>query len=219
MALIWGLVGVSKPLLTTPSLCVSGSFGSLFSRRFSHRVHPRQKPGRIAVLAFLGFLLLPLHGHARGTYMTVSEFVEDAFAGAAPSAQTLWLSGEMQERLKGIFGHPYKGLRLRYWQQADKSAWILEEIGKEMPITLGVVVNGGAIERIRVLTYRESRGGEIRHPFFTEQFEGARLIAGDSLDRQIDGITGATLSVRAATRVAEAALALSQSVSDAGDTP
>ncbi len=215
MASIWGLVGVSKPLLTTRTSCVSGSFGSLFS----HRGSPRQKPGCIALLAILCFMLLPLHAQARGTYMTVSEFVEGAFEGAAPSAQTLWLSGDMQERLKAIFGHPYKGLRLRYWKQADKSAWILEEIGKELPITLGVVVKGGAIERIRVLTYRESRGGEIRHPFFTEQFEGARLIAGDSLDRQIDGITGATLSVRAATRVAEAALALSQSLYDAGDTP
>ncbi|HCS29554.1 MAG TPA: FMN-binding protein, partial [Spongiibacteraceae bacterium] len=67
---------------------------------------------------------------------------------------------------------------------------------------------------IRILTYCESRGGEVRHPFFTEQFEGAQLGADDTLDRQIDGITGATLSVRAVTRVAEAALVLAAAVAD-----
>ncbi|MBN49781.1 MAG: FMN-binding protein [Spongiibacteraceae bacterium] len=151
---------------------------------------------------------------ARGTYLTVPEFVSSTFRGSEPPLKTLWLSGELQQRLHKVFGHPYKSLRLRYWQQDAKSAWVLEEIGKELPITLGVVVNGASIEQIRILTYRESRGGEVRHPFFTEQFEGAQLGADDTLDRQIDGITGATLSVRAVTRVAEAALVLAAAVAD-----
>lgn len=172
----------------------------------------KQKPGRAAALAFLCCLLVPPSVLARGTYLTVSEFVDNAFGGASPPPKTLWLSGDLQQRLADIFGHSYKGLRLRYWQQESKTVWILEEIGKELPITLGVVVNAGAIEHIRVLTYRETRGGEVRHPFFTEQFEGASLTTADALDRQIDGITGATLSVRAVTRVAEAALVLAESV-------
>lgn len=149
---------------------------------------------------------------ARGSYMTMSEFVESGFGASAPAPKTLWLSGEVQARLEAIFGHPYKALRVRYWQRGEKTAWMLEEIGKEMPITLGVLVSGHSIERVRILTYRESRGGEVRHDFFTEQFEGATLLADDSLDRQIDGITGATLSVRAVTRVAEAALVLAETV-------
>ncbi|HCS29553.1 MAG TPA: FMN-binding protein, partial [Spongiibacteraceae bacterium] len=96
---------------------------------------------------------------ARGTYLTVPEFVSSTFRGSEPPLKTLWLSGELQQRLHKVFGHPYKSLRLRYWQQDAKSAWVLEEIGKELPITLGVVVNGASIEQIRILTYRESRGG------------------------------------------------------------
>ncbi len=159
-------------------------------------------------------LLVLLAGSAlaRGSYMTMAEFVDSGFGGEVPAPKTLWLSGDVQQRLERIFGHPYKALRVRYWQQDGKTAWMLEEIGKEMPITMGVLVNGNSIERVRILTYRESRGGEVRHPFFTEQFEGAVLQADDALDRQIDGITGATLSVRAVTRVAQAALVLAEVV-------
>jgi len=86
--------------------------------------------------------------------------------------------------------------------------WVMDEIGKEKPITLGVVVDGGAIESLDVLVFRESRGWEIRHPFFTDQFRRLRLGHDGGLDRPVDGITGATLSVRAAKRVATAALIL-----------
>ncbi len=209
-ALTSALDGVSKRLRKTASSCVLGSFGSLFSCEKFALGMPLRK------LALIVLFSLSVSGvvMARGSYLTVPEFVANAFAGESPPVKTLWLSGELQQRLHSIFGHPYKSLRLRYWQQDAKTAWVLDEIGKELPITMGVVVNGGAIEQLRILTYRESRGAEVRHPFFTEQFEGARLGQGDVLDRQIDGITGATLSVRAVTRVAEAALVLAETVAD-----
>jgi hypothetical protein len=46
----------------------------------------------------------------------------------------------------------------------------------------------------------------VRYPFFTDQFDGATLTAKSRLDRNIDGITGATLSVGAVTRIARVAL-------------
>ncbi len=71
-----------------------------------------------------------------------------------------------------------------------------------------MIIDDGAIRAVRILAYREPRGWEVRHRFFTEQFDGARLAAGGGLDRDIDGIAGATLSVRAVRRVSELALAL-----------
>ena len=76
------------------------------------------------------------------------------------------------------------------------------------PITTGLVINEDRVERIRVLEYRESRGGEVRHPFFTGQFKGAGLTEEHRLDRPIDGISGATLSVRALKKLAALALYL-----------
>jgi hypothetical protein len=60
---------------------------------------------------------------------------------------------------------------------------------------------------VTVLAFRESRGWEIRHPAFTQQFKDATLID-NALDRHIDGVSGATLSVWAMTAVTRLALYL-----------
>jgi hypothetical protein len=103
-------------------------------------------------------------------------------------------------------------LRLRYWQEGERTAWILEDIGKDKPITLGITVARQQIERVDVLAFRESRGWEIRYPFFTSQFSGLTLAEDGYLSKPIDGITGATLSVRAVERVARLALWLDAQV-------
>ena len=75
-----------------------------------------------------------------------------------------------------------------------------------------MVVAGERIERVEVLAFRESRGWEIRYPFFTDQFSGLTLAEDGYLSEHIDGITGATLSVRAVERVARLALWLDAQV-------
>jgi len=42
----------------------------------------------------------------------------------------------------------------------------------------------------------------VRHEFFTKQFNFAKLTNDNRLTHHIDGITGATLSVRALTKTA-----------------
>jgi len=145
---------------------------------------------------------------ARGTYQEPEAFLAEAFSGNAPEPAVIWLTGERKDVVKQLLGHRYASLRVRYWQRAQRSAWILEEIGKDLPITVGVVVNKGKLQRISVLVFRESRGEEIRHPFFTRQFLDAQIDANRNLDRHIDGISGATLSVRAMKKLARLALYL-----------
>lgn len=146
---------------------------------------------------------------ARGVYLTTGEFLDEAFPSAAPEPRTLWLSAELKRRVEGVLGQPPAQLRMRYWRAGQRTAWVLDEIGKTHPITFGVVVEDDVIAAIRVLEFRESRGDEVRHAFFTRQFEGAGLTGDDArLDRGIDGITGATLSVWAMRKVARLALLL-----------
>ncbi|MHB1240139.1 MAG: FMN-binding protein [Gammaproteobacteria bacterium] len=84
---------------------------------------------------------------------------------------------------------------------------------------MGVVVNSGRITRLDVLIFRVSRGRDVRHPFCTQQFRGARLDTDGRLDRNVDGITGATLSVHALIRVARFALLLHRHTEFADGTP
>ena len=67
----------------------------------------------------------------------------------------------MRTAASNILGHAPAMLRMRYWQAGAKTAWIIDEIGKELPITFGVVVENDAIQVLRVLQFRESRGWEI----------------------------------------------------------
>jgi hypothetical protein len=153
-----------------------------------------------AAVAFAGA------GGQAGRYVETEDYLAEQFPAGVPAVSTLWVSGELREEVEHILGHRFGKLRVRYWYDGNTSLWVLDEIGKELPITIGVTVRDHAIADVRVLEFRESRGWEVKYPFFTEQFRQARLNGGGHLDREIDSITGATLSVSAVTRVAKVAL-------------
>ena len=172
---------------------------------------------RAAIRFLIAFVLAlaPLVQAATGAgrYLDVDAYLDSAFPAGVPAPRTLWVDGELRQAVEDALGSRFPTLRVRYWYDGATSAWILDEIGKELPITIGVTVSGDAIDAVRILEFRESRGWEIRYPFFTDQFRGIRLTSEQHLDRRIDGVTGATLSVRAVTRVARVALILHDKVS------
>ncbi len=145
-------------------------------------------------------------------------------------SKTLWLDSALQDSISKILDHNYPKLRLSYWQSAlsstpnqiskisaDKmshfqTVWILEEIGKEKPITFAVSIKNNQVNLIRVLKFRESRGGEIQMIAFSNQFQHAGLDENLLLDKDIDGITGATMSVNAMKKITRLALMLHRHV-------
>jgi len=147
-----------------------------------------------------------------GRYLDQTEFLDSVFGRSTPEQGVLWVSSELRESVESLLGRRFTMLRIRYWFEGEKTAWILDEIGKEEPITIGVSVEDDRISSVRVLEFRESRGWEVRYPFFTDQFRGARLVEYGKIDRRIDGITGATLSVAAVDRVVRLALMLDEQV-------
>ncbi len=161
-------------------------------------------------------LLLLSFGLRAEVYLPPEQFLAESFDGQAPKPGVLWIAGDTREAVEKILGHRPGALRVRYWARGARTAWILEEIGKTQPITTGIVVDNGSVARITVLIYRESRGWEVRYPFFTDQFKGTKLVGANELDRNIDGISGATLSVRALTRLARVALLLDAKVHQEG---
>lgn len=156
----------------------------------------------------LGLTLAAGSANASETLLEPQQFVAQQFDGEPPTPAAIWLTGNLGEQVSQILGHRPPQLRLRYWREADRSVWVMNEIGKEKPITVGISVVDQTIDQLQVLVYRESRGWEVKYPFFTDQFRSARLNGGTELDRSIDGISGATLSVHALTRLARVALLL-----------
>lgn len=161
------------------------------------------------VTAFFLLLLSASAWSQKGVFLSPEAFQHKAFPAGDGRMQTLWLTRGLRDQAETILNHSFAGLRVRYWTKGARTAWIFDEIGKELPITVGVVIENNLIQTISILAFRESRGGEVRYPFFTEQFERLGLIKTPrkyDLTGNIDGITGATLSVRAVKKIATLAL-------------
>ncbi|NQV86807.1 MAG: FMN-binding protein [Woeseiaceae bacterium] len=154
-----------------------------------------------------------------GQYQTRAEFLVESFGTDTPANAVVWIDDELRAAAMEILGHPPAYLRMRYWYDGARTAWIIDEIGKDLAITFGVVIENQEIQFLRVMQFRESRGWEIRYPFFTRQFSQLRLSDTSSLSHGIDGISGATLSVKAATRSATFALVLDEYTKRTRQTP
>lgn len=146
---------------------------------------------------------------ARGTYFTLDQIQQDVFPEATPAAsKALWLKPEQKQAIASVLQRPFHKARIKYWHGGDRNLWVLSEIGKEKPITFAVITRGGVLERIEVMAFREVRGDEIRMPAYTAQFREQTLTTEKELSNSVDGISGATYSVRSMKKVAKLALLL-----------
>lgn len=124
----------------------------------------------------------------------------------------IWATGEIKSGIKKILRRSNFPLRFRYHRRGNRTVWILNEIGKVLPITTGVTIEDGKIIDLTVLTYRESHGSEIRFPTYSNQFNNAELTENLRLSKPINGISGATLSTNAMKKVSRLALYLHSKV-------
>jgi len=146
---------------------------------------------------------------AKGQYVTLPQALERTFT-IKLSPKYLWLNKEQKKSAAQVLQRKYSKARVKYWQQGNKRLWVINEIGKELPITFLVVTDAGVIQDIDVMQFRESRGDEIRMKVFRQQFDQAQLNNDQKLSKHIDGISGATYSVRAMKKVARLALLFDQ---------
>jgi len=164
------------------------------------------KTPRIAIAGWLALVAGQLAFAAEIVHLSAADFLAQSLPGCQQTA--LWLKKDVKTEIEALLERPYNGARIRYCTADGKTAWILDEIGKTEPITSGVVVNHGVVEQVRVLVFRESRGGEVHREAFTRQYLDSGLDGKGRLDRGIDGITGATMSVNAVNRQVRLALLL-----------
>ena len=77
---------------------------------------------------------------------------------------------------------------------------ILDEMGKIKPITflVGIDIQGNVLG-VRILEYRDIFGSEIKRKSFLRQFQGKSSKDPMTVGRDIDAVTGATISSHAVT--------------------
>jgi len=144
-------------------------------------------------------------------YLSQHDFLQQSLGENAKN-KVLWINADLRQQLKTTYQTDFTSARVRYWEEENKRAYILDEIGRDEPITMGFIIEKNKIIQMRILEYRESRGYEVRYPRFTQQFSALSLNEKQQLDGYIDNITGATLSVNAVKKAALIALYLNQQV-------
>ena len=177
-------------------------------------------PHAAAVAAAL--LLSASSGRAE-VYLTVDRALSLAFPDAEDVAvERIHLSARQRSRVEERAGVALRDLPDRVYvaRRGGRTAgyaMVTDVPGKARPITMLVALDPrGRVERVEILAYRESRGGEVRYPAFLRQFKGKG--PGEPLRhrREIRNITGATISCRAVTRGVRTLLALWEVIYGAG---
>jgi Na+-translocating ferredoxin:NAD+ oxidoreductase RnfG subunit len=168
----------------------------------------------LASLAFIG-LLLPIQGEAAVVYLTEEEGLRKMIPNADRfDIDPVHLSADQLAQAQQLAGRAFResDYRFRAGRKGAEIvgyATVMEVVGKERPITflIGIQPNG-EIKGVEVLVYRESRGAEVRHPRFMAQFVGKKIDNPLRLGDDVESISGATLSARAAAYAVRKALAI-----------
>lgn len=138
------------------------------------------------------------------TYLHETEAASAMFPAAkAATRKQLELSKAEVDALGKALGWHVEASRYPYLEVTANElvvGWIflLDVIGQAQPITFAVAVTrDGLVHDVRVMVYRETHGDEIEDARFRKQFVGKSLKDPIALGKDIDAITGATISSRA----------------------
>jgi len=162
----------------------------------------------------LFFIMASYKISAADALLSKEQFLEKAFGDKEAKKKSLRFKDEVKNTAQKIMGSKYKKVLMRYWIDGQRTAWILNRIGKVKQITAGFIIENCKIVSIHVLVYRESHGWEVKYPSFRDQFKGISMSNKYKLDKSIDGISGATLSVNSMRIMAGLALAMHYLVPD-----
>lgn len=153
-----------------------------------------------------------------GELLPYKRFLEKAFSSDFDlKPKSFWVDKELKVALSDYFDYQFNTIRVRYWHHKNTTAWVLDEVAKETPITIGLVVKNSRLELVEVLEHREKKGASVKSSKFVQQFKSAQLLLNADnfeLDKPIDGISGATLSVNAVKKAAKVALFLNARITN-----
>ena len=177
----------------------------------------KSKAGLKALGQLLIFLALPTLSVAEekkfelSVYLTKKQALKIAFPGAdSVDREKIWLTDDQRVAIGQITLEKIEDQRITYYagKKAGKPMGYMvidHVIGKSFPMTFMVVLNlDGTVRNVEIMVYREPRGWEVKYKSFLSQFFGRNA---DSDFRDINSITGATLSVRAMTKGVRKAVA------------
>ena len=119
---------------------------------------------------------------------------------------TYEITNEIRKKVQKATKQSFYREKLYYWNISKKDTTIayafLDNVkGKSMPITFLVIMNKeGKIINTTVIKYREAYGGQVGQKNWLAQFNNYNNNSNYTIGDDIDGITGATISVNSLSK-------------------
>ena len=112
---------------------------------------------RIALLLLLatGPAIAGPAGEA-GRYLEAGEYLQSVFPADMPEAKTLWVTGDVRAAVERMLDHKFASLRVRYWFDGMRSAWILDEIGRAFDAAINMGFGGEMDDRVDLLLSKQA---------------------------------------------------------------
>lgn len=169
---------------------------------------------KMRIKIILPLLLTGLSLPARAyTWFTEDSLMASFFPGQAPVREAWTPTATEAAAFKALVGYAPPEAGYEWWHAPDDGglALIDEQLGQHEPITFGVKLRPDcSIDRIEVMVYREQYGDGVRAEAFRRQFVGKDASSPMRAGKDIQIVSGATISSRALSTGARRAAALCQ---------
>ena len=155
-------------------------------------------------LYFLFFISITLAGPIQDA--SEKYILEQFQMDAKIEIHTLKLEKKIKSKIQVLSKQKFYRDKLYYWKISENDstiayAFIDNVIGKSMPITFMVILGiNGNIIKTTIIKYREAYGSEIKNLGWLAQFNNRNNQSSYIVDKDIDGISGATISVNSISK-------------------
>jgi len=147
------------------------------------------------------------------SYLSQERYLKDIFPELEEiETKEMYLTQENRGRIEKILGYDILGNSFEFHtaklEKIDKVyCFIVSEFGKHGLISFAVIISqSGRIEDMAVLESKEIKGAKIAKKRFLRQFSKKSLNDPLKLRKDIDAVSGATVSSKAATKAAKKVL-------------
>ena len=157
----------------------------------------RWNPVAFASVATIGGAMIPMVAQAK-VYLSVEQAQKLIFGQTTFAHQPVVISEEVQAKMRSAssVSHPFASHRI--WRTAAGGWFIVDDVvGKHEMITYALGIHpDGSVKQIEILEYRESYGYEVAQDSWRSQFVGKTVGSTLKLNKDIQNISGATLSAK-----------------------
>ena len=148
---------------------------------------------RLCLLFLMGCLSCSLQAKI---YLDADQAQKLAFPAVVLTKTPMSVTAEQQAKMTDASSVrlPFDGKNI--WKAADGGWFIIDQVvGKHEFITYSVAINpDGTVKLVEVMEYNESYGYEVKETSWLQQFVGKTASSPIKLNKDIQNISGATLS-------------------------